>query len=105
MNTYTKREREINDLTRLDKLPMSSGQKEEDLIQTTELQGYKLIRRSKLRIYAIHHKILPNKLNLKILIPFTSQRLPSMGTIPSIYSQKLHDEKKSADLNSDQKRI
>jgi len=32
------RKREINDLTRFDNLLISSGQKGEDIIQTTELQ-------------------------------------------------------------------
>ena len=39
---YKEKKREANDLTRFGKLPTSSGQKGEDLIQTTELQGLQI---------------------------------------------------------------
>jgi len=63
---YKERKWEINDLPRYDKLPTSLGQKEEDLIQTTELQGLQIDPKIQLRIYALGRRILSNKLTLEL---------------------------------------
>ena len=45
-------------------MPTSSVQKEEDLIQTTELQGLQIDPKIQLRIYTLDRRILSNKLTL-----------------------------------------
>ena len=94
-NRYTKR-KQMN-LMRFNNLPTSSGQKGEDVIQITEYEGYKLIRRSKLRIYAIRRRILSNKLAIEFFntIHLSQKKVTHQwGQYPSLYSHRVHEEKK-----------